>query len=73
MSDTASNGVRAQMLRALLVVAAGIVVPGLINRALHEVGLPTLGSFVFATGFFGMLVIVWYVWLRPLDIGGPIE
>lgn len=73
MSDAAANGTKSQMLRALLVVIGGIVVPGLISRALYASGLPTLGAFAFATGFFGMLVVVWYVWLRELDISGPIE
>lgn len=71
MSDAATDGT--QILRALLVVIAGIVVPGLVSRAFHRAGLSTLGAFSFAIGFFGMLVIVWYLWLRPLEITGPIE
>lgn len=73
MSDARTDETKSQMLRALLVVIAGIVVPGVVSRALYASGLPTLGAFAFATGFFGMLVVVWYVWLRPLDISGPIE
>jgi len=73
MSDAAADGSKSQMVRALLVVIAGIVVPGLVSRAFHQAGLSTLGAFAFATGFFGMLVVVWYVWLRPLDITGPVE
>jgi len=73
MSDAAPNETKSRMIRALLIVIAGIVVPGLVSRAFHQAGLSTLGAFSFAVGFFGMLVVVWYLWLRPLDITGPIE
>lgn len=54
-----------------LVVVAGIVVPGLANFALTTVGFDTLGSAVWALGYGTMAVVLWYGWLRPLDITGP--
>jgi hypothetical protein len=71
MSETADGPDVRAALWAAGAVLGGIVVPGLISRALYAAGLPTLGAFAF--GFVGMLVVVWYVWLRPMDITGPIE
>lgn len=53
------------------VVAAGVLIPGLVSRYLHASGLNTLGTFVFGMGFFGMIIVVWYVWIRPIDFTGP--
>ena len=71
MSDAEDDATPSKALWAAAAVLGGIVVPGLLSRALHASGLPALGALVFAMGFFGMLVVVWYVWLRPLDITGP--
>ncbi|WP_136717179.1 hypothetical protein [Halorientalis salina] len=54
-----------------LVLSAGIVLPGLADYALAQAGYDLLGSFVWATGYFGTMILIWYVWLRPLDITGP--
>ena len=55
------------------VLAAGVVLPGLAKYFLTSAGYATLGSLAWAFGFGTMVIVVWYVWLRPLDITGPVQ
>lgn len=57
----------------VLVIATGIVVPGVANYYLAQAGLHTLGSAVWVGGYGAMVLVVWYGWIRPLDIGGPAD
>ncbi|MFB6270829.1 MAG: hypothetical protein ABEH83_12860 [Halobacterium sp.] len=54
-----------------LLIAAGVVVPGVANYALNAAGAPTVGAAVWAVGYASMVLVVWYGWIRPLDITGP--
>ncbi|WP_251342710.1 hypothetical protein [Haloplanus halophilus] len=54
---------------ALLVV--GIGGSGIARALLHEQGYDTLGSVVFVLGYGSMVVVLWWGWIRPLDITGP--
>lgn len=54
-----------------LVIATGVVVPGVLNHFLYQAGYDTLGSVVWTLGYVGMVLVVWYRWIRPLDLGGP--
>ena len=51
-------------------VAASIVIPGLASRLLHAVGLSFFGSLVWAMSFFGLVFVVWYLYIRPIDFQG---
>lgn len=53
------------------VVVVGVAGTGIVRRLLGEVGLNGLGRLVFVLGYGGMVVAVWYGWIRPLEIGGP--
>lgn len=56
----------------VLVLVSGIVVPGVLNYVASVIlGQPLLGRAVWVLGYTGMLLVVWYVWLRPLDFTGP--
>jgi hypothetical protein len=57
------------LLVALLFV--GVAGPGLARHALGTAGYDLLGTIVFVLGYAGMVVVVWYGWIRPLDISGP--
>lgn len=57
------------LLIALLVV--GIAGTGIVRRFLGELGYNGLGRLVFALGYGGMVVAIWYGWIRPLEITGP--
>ena len=54
-----------------LTAAAVIIVPGLANGFLSQRGYPWVGSAVWATGYGLGVVLIWYEWIRPLDITGP--
>ena len=67
MEETPSAGLLA------VVVAGGVVVPGVSNYALHEAGYPSLGTLVFAVGYGTMALLVWFGWLRHLELTGPAD
>ncbi len=56
----------------IAVIAVGIALPGTMayvaNMMLDQ---PGLGQLIWGVGFGSMVIVVWYVWLRPLDITGP--
>lgn len=54
----------------VFVIAAGIILPGVANYYLAEAKLYTLGKLVWVGGYGTMVFVVWYGWIRPLDIGG---
>jgi hypothetical protein len=57
----------------LAVVVTGIVLPGLARRFLGEAGYDALGTVVFILGYAGMIFLVWYGWIRPLKLTGPVD
>jgi len=57
------------LLAALLFV--GIAGSGIARRLLGELGYNDLGALVFVLGYGGMILTLWYVWIRPMDISGP--
>ncbi len=59
------------MLLLALVLLAGIAGSGVARWAFGEAGFPTVGDIVYVMGYGGMVVVLWYGWIRPLDIRGP--
>ena len=57
----------------IAIVALGVVVPGLVDNLLTNAGAPGLGVLVWTVGFGSAVVALWYVVLRPLDIGAETE
>ena len=55
----------------LTVLFVGIAGTGLLRRLLGEFGYNGVGRVVFLLGYGGMVLIVWYGWVRPMDITGP--
>lgn len=53
------------------VIVTGIVVPGVARWFLGEAGYAGLGTVVFVLGYAGMVFLVWYGWIRPLELTGP--
>jgi len=54
-----------------LVLAVGVIGPGLANYFLAQGGYETLGTIIWALGYATMVLVLWYVWVRPLDLSGP--
>ena len=71
MGDSDGSGRQRSVLLIALVLLAGVVVPGLARRALGVAGYSNLGRVVFVLGYGIMVLILWYVWIRPLDLTGP--
>lgn len=57
--------------RFALVLLGAIIVPGLANYVLVQNGFETLGIVVWGLGYGSGILVLWYVWLRPLDLTGP--
>lgn len=53
------------------VLVLGVAGTGIVRRLLGEAGLNDLGVVVWILGYGGTVFVVWYGWIRPLDIGGP--
>ena len=74
-SDADDDGGLFELTRDKLLVAAillvGIAGSGLARRALGELGYNDLGAIVYVLGYGGMVLTIWYVWIRPMDITGP--
>lgn len=73
MSETKRSLLTRGNLLLAAVVTLGIVLPGIARRLLGEAGYTTLGMIVFTLGYAGMIFVVWYGWIRPLDISGPVQ
>ena len=63
-------GRRDKIALALTLVAV-VVIPGLANAALANLGYDTLGSLVWALGYGSGAVFIWFAYVRPLDIRAP--
>ena len=57
------------LVAALLLV--GVAGSGLARRLLGELGYNDLGILVYIVGYGGVVVGIWYGWIRPMDITGP--
>lgn len=53
--------------KAAIVLGAGVVLAGLADYALSQAGYPSLGALAWATGYAGVVVVIWAGWLRNLE------
>lgn len=74
-SDADDEGGLFELTREKLLLAAlllvGVAGSGLARRALGELGYDNLGALVYVLGYGGMVIAIWYGWIRPMDISGP--
>ena len=54
-----------------VVLATGVILPGVADYVLSTAGFDTLGMVVWAVGYLLMVLYLWYRWVRPLDLSGP--
>ena len=64
---------QSQMLTGGLILAAMVLVPGVTKYVLTELGYATLGSMIWYGGYATGVLLVWAMWIRPLDLTGPTE
>lgn len=55
----------------LVVLAVGVALSGVANFALSQAGYGALGTYVWAIGYAGTVLLLFVLFLRPLDITGP--
>jgi len=60
-------------LLVIAILVVGIGGSGIARGLLVERGFDALGSVVFVLGYGTMVVLLWWGWVRPLDITGPSE
>lgn len=56
-----------------VVLVVGIAGTGIVRRQLGLLGYNELGRIVFVLGYGGTVFVLWYGWIRPLDITGPTD
>ncbi|WP_240729975.1 hypothetical protein [Halalkalirubrum salinum] len=54
-----------------LVLLAGVGGSGVARWAFGQAGFDILGSVVFVAGYGTMVFVLWFGWLRHIDIRGP--
>lgn len=69
MNETVS--VSRDRLLFVAILFLGVVGSGVARYALGQAGYDMLGTAVFVIGYAGMVAVLWYGWVRPLDITGP--
>jgi len=63
--------VRTDAILLATILFVGIAGSGVARWGLGQLGLTRLGELVFIMGYGGMVFVLWYGWIRPLDITGP--
>lgn len=53
-----------------LVVLVGVAGTGIVVRLVNAAGYSLLGSAVWFVGYSTTVVVLWYGWVRPLDLTG---
>mgnify|MGYP000321382271 FL=1 len=54
----------------MAILVGGVIGFGLADYALSSAGYGTLGMVVWGGGYLGTMFVLWYGWVRPLDMGG---
>lgn len=60
-----------QKLQLAFTAAAAVIIPGVADYALAAMGYETLATLVWVSGYGFGVIVIWYVWVRPLDITAP--
>lgn len=53
------------------ILVTGVVLSGLADFALTRAGFAALGAYVWAVGYAGTVLVLFILYLRPLDLTGP--
>jgi hypothetical protein len=53
------------------VMVVGLIGPGFLVYALEQANLSGVADFVWMVGYGTTIFVVWFIWLRPLNLVGP--
>lgn len=65
------DALTSDMLLLALVLFVGVAGSGVARWGLGQLGAPVIGDVIYIMGYAGMVFVIWYGWIRPLDITGP--
>ncbi len=71
VETTLSEFLRSDAPLVALVLFVGIAGSGVARWGFGQLGLDVLGQIIFVMGYSGMVFVLWYGWIRPLNITGP--
>ncbi|WEL20309.1 putative membrane protein [Halorhabdus sp. BNX81] len=54
----------------MAILVSGVIGFGLADYALASAGYDRLGMFVWGGGYLATMFVLWYGWVRPLDMTG---
>ena len=54
-----------------MVLLIGIIVPGFFLYLFESANRSSLGTLSWVLGYGTTIFVLWYVWIRPLDLTGP--
>lgn len=57
--------------RLALVLFGVLVLTGVISNTLTKMGYEMLATGIWILGYGQIVLVFWYVWIRPLDLSGP--
>jgi hypothetical protein len=55
---------------AIVVVLVGLIGPGLLVFVLEQANLARAADIVWVVGYGTAILVVWYIWLRPIELVG---
>jgi hypothetical protein len=55
----------------MVLLAVGVAVSGVADFALVRAGYPGWGAYVWAVGYAGTVLLLFFLYLRPLELTGP--
>lgn len=57
--------------KAMVVLALGIALSGLADFALTQAGYASMGAYVWAVGYSGTILVLFFIYLWPMELTGP--
>lgn len=73
MSPEVSRSKLLEWVSGLLLVGGTVAVAGVGDRLLTGAGYPLVGGVFWALCYGSALFVVWFVWLRHVELTGPAE
>lgn len=69
-AETDQRGYLFRLSSRQLFILVGLICSGLLAYALEEANLSVVVDFVWIIGYVTTIFVVWFIWIRPLDLVG---